>query len=198
LKDLVPDSAYLQDYVRVIDVRKSAKGRVLKVLMNADLDEAAGILGTPATDAEQISEWKPFAEEQPAEEHWRWRLQMAERVAEHLDAEKFGVQAFYIFGSVKNATAGPGSDIDLLIHFGGTEDQRVKLTQWLEGWSQCLDEMNYLRTGYRCGDLLDVHFVSDEDIANHTSYAAKIGAVTDAARELPLKKPMDNPKSTGE
>ena len=59
---------------------------------------------------------------------------------------------------------------------------------WLDGWSLCLDEINYLRTGYRTGGLLDVHLVTDEDIANKTSYAVKIGAVTDAARPLALKK----------
>lgn len=32
--------------------------------------------------------------------------------------------------------------------------------------------------------LLDIHFVTDEDIAKHNSYAIKIGAVTDAARPL--------------
>ena len=52
----------------------------------------------------------------------------------------------------------------------------------------CLDEMNYVRTGYRSGGLLDVHLVTDEDIENKTSYAVKIGAVTDAAKELKLAK----------
>ena len=46
--------------------------------------------------------------------------------------------------------------------------------------------MNYLRTGYRCTDLLDVHVVTDEDIERRTSFAAKIGAVTDAARPLAI------------
>jgi hypothetical protein len=31
-----------------------------------------------------------------------------------------------------------------------------------------------------------VHIVTDDDIAKRTSYAAKIGAVTDAARPLAL------------
>ena len=57
---------------------------------------------------------------------------------------------------------------------------------WLDGWSRSLAEINYLRTGYRTDGLLDVHLVTDEDIARKTSYAAKIGAVTDAARPLPL------------
>ena len=47
--------------------------------------------------------------------------------------------------------------------------------------------MNYLRTGYRTDGLLDVHYVTDADIAGGGNpFAAKIGAVTDAARPLPL------------
>ena len=40
--------------------------------------------------------------------------------------------------------------------------------------------INYLRTGYRSDGMLDVHWVTDEDIEKQTSFAAKIGAVTDA------------------
>ncbi|MFH0944155.1 MAG: nucleotidyltransferase domain-containing protein [Planctomycetota bacterium] len=107
-------------------------------------------------------------------------------MAGHLDASLFGVKAFYVFGSTKNATAGPGSDIDLLVHDGADPEQRRLLSTWLDGWSQSLAEINYLRTGYVSEGLLDVHFVTDEDIARRTSYAVKIGAVTDAARPLPL------------
>jgi len=48
--------------------------------------------------------------------------------------------------------------------------------------------MNFLQTGHRTGGLLDVHIVTDEDIETKTSFAVKIGAVTDAARPLPLKE----------
>ena len=48
--------------------------------------------------------------------------------------------------------------------------------------------MNYLRTGYRSDGLLDVHLVTDEDIEKRTSYAVKIGAVTDAAQLLAAPK----------
>jgi len=116
---------------------------------------------------------------------------MAQRVASQLDPERFGVVGFYIFGSTKNATAGPGSDVDILLHFRGVPKQRQELETWLNGWSLALDEMNYLQTGYRSDGLLDVHIVTDEDIAKRTSYAAKIGAVTDAARPLPMKNAPD-------
>lgn len=120
-------------------------------------------------------------------QYWQWRLHMAESVAADLDPERFGVVAAYVFGSTKNATAGPASDIDLLVHVRGSDEQRLALTNWMEGWGRCLSELNYLRTGYRTDNLLDVHLVTDEDIANKDSYAAKIGAVTDAARELKLR-----------
>jgi hypothetical protein len=112
---------------------------------------------------------------------------MAQRIAATLDAFRFGVKAAYVFGSTKNGTAGPASDIDLLLHVEDAEGERRRaLDTWLDGWSQALAEANYLRTGYRTGGLLDVHCVTDEDLSRGNSYAAKIGAVTDAARPLPL------------
>jgi hypothetical protein len=95
----------------------------------------------------------------------------------------------YVFGSTKNATAGPASDIDLLVHVTGTEEQQQELEAYLKGWSFCLDEVNYLRTGYRVDGLLDVHLVTDDDLARRTSFAAKIDAVTDQARLLPMRRP---------
>ena len=99
------------------------------------------------------------------------------------------MKALYLFGSTKNATAGPQSDIDILVHFHGTKQQRKDLMAWLEGWSNSLSEMNYLRTGYKTPEgLLDVHMITDEDIEKRTSFAVKIGAVTDAPRPLILRK----------
>ncbi len=122
------------------------------------------------------------------EDHWTWRFRIAEKIASALDPKKFGVRAFYIFGSTKNATAGPCSDIDILIHFQGSPDQRKELELWLEGWSLCLGEINYEKTGYQSdAGLLDVHIITDQEIKQKSSFAVKIGAVTDAARELPLK-----------
>ena len=111
---------------------------------------------------------------------------MAERIAASLDPKRFGVVALYVIGSTKNATAGPASDIDLLVHFAGSDDQRKDLLSWLEGWSLALAELNYQRTGYRVDRLLDVHIVTDEDIAQRSSFAVKIGAVTDPAKPLPI------------
>ncbi|MBZ5495076.1 MAG: nucleotidyltransferase domain-containing protein [Acidobacteriia bacterium] len=119
-------------------------------------------------------------------------MRMARHIAAELDREKFAVVALYLFGSTKNATAGVGSDIDILVHFRGSAEQEKELRSWLEAWSQRLAEMNYQRTGYQSDGLLDVHLITDADIENQTSYAVKIGAVTDAAMPLPLKSAVSN------
>jgi len=119
---------------------------------------------------------------------------MVERIANDLDADRFGVKSLFVFGSVKNATAGPSSDIDLLVHDEGAGPKREELVLWLDGWSRSLSEMNNLRTGYKSEGLLDVHYVTDEDIERRTSYAVKIDAVTDAARLLRLGRSGGSPR----
>jgi hypothetical protein len=187
LGQLLPGASPLADVVRVIDVPRQTEGQNLRVLMNADLDSAMGLLAPPEAVIAGPKEGERTAEH-PTDEHWRWRMRMAERIGRELDPETFGVRALYVFGSTKNATAGPGSDIDLLVHFVGDKQQRECLTLWLDGWSRCLSEVNYLRTGYKTERLLDLHIVTDEDVAAGSSYAVKIGAVTDPARPLPLAK----------
>jgi predicted nucleotidyltransferase len=186
LSEILPEYAFLADVLRVIDVSRAADGKVMQVLMNADLDEAVGILTEREEKIGHPETGKALEDGHP-ESYWRWRRRMAEQVASQLDPVRFGVVGFYLFGSTKNGTAGPASDIDVLVHFKGTEVQREDLRLWLEGWSLCLDEINYLQTGYRSGGLMDVHLVTDEDIAKKTSYAVKIGAVTDAAHPLKMK-----------
>jgi pyruvate, water dikinase len=187
LPDILPEAADLAETVRVIDVPHSADGQILRILMNAELEEAVGLLAPAASGiaAAPRDEGHPEA---PIEDHWRWRLRMAERIASGLSPRRFGVKAFYVFGSTKNASAGPGSDIDVLVHVEGSPAQREALVGWLEGWSLCLSEMNYLRTGYRTEGLLDVHLITDADIVARTPFASKIDAITDPARALPLMK----------
>ena len=186
LSRVLPEFAHLEDTVKVVDVPEASGGRVLRILMNADLDEAVAFLVDPR--AEPGSPIVPLeGESKKIKNHWAWRLDMAEHIAARLDGPKFGVKAMYVIGSTKNATAGPQSDIDLLVRFQGTKKQRQELLLWFEGWSLSLAEINFQRTGYRTDGLLDIHIVTDQDIVNKTSYAVKIGAPTDAARPLRLK-----------
>ncbi len=186
LPHVLPEHADVANAVRVIDVSEATGGKVLRILMNADLDEAVGYLVDPRIDP-PLAPLSRELEKKRAENHWAWRLEMAEHIASKLDPDRFGVQAIYLIGSTKNATAGPQSDIDLLVHFRGAQKQRHDLMTWMEGWSLSLDEMNFQKTGLRSGGILDVHIITDEDIAKRTSYAVKIDAVTDAARPLLLK-----------
>ena len=177
LTEILPEFVHLASIVRVIDVPREADGSVLSVLMNDELGEAVGLLvpvGGTSGQQKLVD----------GEDHSRWRMRMAERMAARLGSCHCGIKGLYIFGSAKNGTAGPGSDIDILVHFGGTETERKELQGWFDGWSQALAEMNYLRTGYAAPGLLDVHFVTDTDIAARTSYAAKINALEDGARRL--------------
>jgi len=187
--DLLPEFAHLVNTIHVIDVRDTTDGYILKVLMNAEEDVAIGFLIEPSEQLElKKDDLSSKVDQELSDVHWRWRLRNIERLAEQIDSARFGVKACYLFGSTKNATAGIESDIDILIHFHGTESQRRDLLSWIEGWSLCLSQINYLRTGCKTDGLIDVHIVTDEDIKNRTSYAVKIGAVTDAARPLVIGK----------
>ena len=185
LPEVLPEFEYLADVIKLIDVPRSAAGQVVHVLMNSDLDSAIAMLGAPRERIQGNLE-TPHLTGSSGEHYWRWRFNIAEQIAAQLDPIRFGVKGFYVFGSTKNATAGPESDIDLLVHFVGSAVQRRELEGWLEGWSRCLAEINYERTGCRNDSMLDVHIITDKDIANKNSYAVKIGAVTDAARPLPM------------
>jgi len=185
--DVAPEFESISHAIRLIDVAKATDGMVLRVLLNADLNEAIGVFVNPGDKLSAVHHVGE-ASRQAVDTYWAWRFRMAEHIAGQIDPDRFGVKAMYVFGSTKNATAGPKSDIDLLVHFEGTPEQRKELETWFEGWSLSLAEINYLRTGYATDGLLDVHIITDEDIARKNSYASKIGAVTDPARLLPLGK----------
>ncbi len=188
LIDLLPEYKDMSDVVKVIDVPKNSGGELLHLLMNSDLSEAVAVLMNPEENFFQEKDSQKRSDPSlTPDDYWKWRLRMAEQIGEHLDPDRFGVKALYVFGSTKNATAGPCSDIDLLVHFRGSEKQRKELNLWLEGWSLTLAEMNYERTGYKTEGLLDIHLITDKDIAEKNSFAVKINAVTDSARELKMK-----------
>jgi pyruvate,water dikinase len=185
LKELVPEHARLGKIIRVIDIPEVTRGLVLQIAMNAEREEAVAYLSDETAEA-IAEEPASFVAPSPSGEHSRWRMRMAERIARELDRRRFGVEAMYVIGSTRNATASAASDIDLLVHFRGADAQKRDLLSWLEGWSLSLTETNYMRTGVRTDRLLDVHLVTDEDIQRKSSYAVKIGAVTDAAQPLAL------------
>ncbi len=186
LAEVLPEFRHLAHVVHVVDVAQATGGLVLRVLMNADQERAMGVFGPPAFAQAPPAplERRPATPSLVTDDHWRWRLRMAERIAEQADAERFGIRGMYVFGSTKNATAGPESDINLIVHVTDGAPGRRELEAWLEGWGRGLSEMNYVRTGARTENMLDVHIVTDTDVARQDGAAAKINAVRDPARPL--------------
>jgi predicted nucleotidyltransferase len=136
---------------------------------------------TESAKDEELGELLPT----DADEHWKWRRRMAQMIADRLDFVRFGVVAVYLSGSTRNGSAGPGSDIDLIIHVRGDSQQHRELMAWLEGWGLALAEMNFCKTGFKtecC--FIDLHLVTDEEIANGSSNAVMIGKPCDGAHLL--------------
>lgn len=187
LADLFPQYAHLSNTIRVIDTRQQFHGSILRIVMNGDSDEALAFMDKPEVERKTTGHALQDKAELP-DTDWKWRMQMAEKIASELDSPRFGVGGCWIFGSTKNGTAGPHSDIDLIVHFLGSSEQRQLLEFWLEGWSSCLAEINYQRTGLRVPKMVDAHLITDDELARKTGYAAKIDAMTDAARPLSIKR----------
>lgn len=192
LPEIMPAYSYLGNVVKVIKIPEEFPNKQLVVLMNGDLQKAIAYLEeqsamSAGASFDNIMDDNTAIPENGAndENAWKWRHYMAEQIADKLDMEAFSVKGIYIFGSTNNCTARLNSDIDLLIHFDGTDEQKEKLDTWLRGWSMALSEINYLKTGYKTNGLLDIHYVTDQDIKNKTSFAAKINSVFDPA--LPLR-----------
>lgn len=185
LMQFLPGFSYLSDTIRLIEIPSVSDRMVMRILMNADQNKAVGILmpkTSPALAETDMTEHIDIT----AADHWSWRLDMAEKIAAQLNAKRFGIKAIYLTGSTRTTTAQPGSDIDLLIDFVGNKTQKKELLNWLEGWSLCLDEMNFLRTGFKAGGLLDVDFISDEQLADEEYIISKYGRNKDGLKELPL------------
>lgn len=182
---LLPELKHLENIIKVIDIQSIYKDGCLSIYMNSEQEKALALFEKYENKIEldlTPNKQQPTISNQDV--HWQWRLRNLEKLASKLDPERFGIVGFYVFGSTKNGTARAESDIDVLIHFRGNDSQKQELKLWLEGWSLSLAQMNFVRTGHKTSGLLDVHFVTDKDIADRNSFAIKIGAITDAARPL--------------
>lgn len=192
LETLLPAYADLSHVIKVINVSENYFRKDLVILMNADLEKAIAYLDQPAKPERRPS--SSFLEDPDASpdakdnEGWKWRHYMAEKIAASVDMKAFAIKGIYLFGSTSTCTARLNSDIDLLIHFDGTEKQKQELDIWLKGWGLALSEINYLKTGYQSEGLLDVHYVTDTDIENRDSYAIKINSVYDPAISLRIQE----------
>jgi predicted nucleotidyltransferase len=121
------------------------------------------------------------------EDHATWRRELVDELAAELDVERHGAVALYLVGSTKNGNAGPDSDIDIIIHFRGDENQRRMLDEVLTRWDELARLRHERETGRRSSSAgLDRHIITDDDIARKTSFAAKITSHDDRAHLVRL------------
>jgi predicted nucleotidyltransferase len=168
LLEILPTYKNFKDVVRVIKASDIISGGTLSVIMDGEAGEALAYLKPP--------------------DHLSWRTQKIEEIAEALDPALYGIEAMYLIGSTKEGKAGPTSDIDLLVHFKGTDEQKDKLMAWFDEWGKKLAKENKERTGIETEGLLDVHIITDEDIKNRNSWATHITSPYQSVRKIQLKK----------
>jgi pyruvate, water dikinase len=160
--ELFPEFEYLKDTIYVINIPEATGGKILKILMNAEMEKAVAYLDSPS-EKSSIEQKLEYIYETEKENHWRWRFKIAEKIAENINPARFGIQAIYLTGSTKNASADANSDIDFIIQFAGNDNQKRELLCWFEGWSMCISEINYIKTGIKVHDIVDVHLINDKD-----------------------------------
>ncbi len=168
LKNILSDHKKYQKIIKLVKTSDIMPDGSLSIIMDGEANEALAFLKPP--------------------DHWTWRMKKANELAEKLDAELYGVEAMYIIGSTKDGSAGPASDIDIIVHFKGSEEQKESLMAWFEVEGEKLDKENKQRTGLETGGLLDIHIITDEDINKRTSWATHITSPYMSIKKLPLKK----------
>ncbi len=186
----LPEFEHISNVLRVINVRETTGGGILRLLMNADDDFAMALLTDPTTTANYTSgniSYSAMKSESSAEEALQWRKRMAESVALKLDPKRFGVKEVYLYGTVFNETATSNSDIDLLVHFDGNDEQYKELKVWFEGWNHCLSQLNYNRSGYSIENFLDITFITDNEIKEQKYYSDLMEPANHTAKKMQLK-----------
>ncbi|HEQ78668.1 MAG TPA: pyruvate, phosphate dikinase [Euryarchaeota archaeon] len=155
------------DVVKVYRVSDMSGGGTLSVVMDGDVNQALAYLLPP--------------------DHVQWRLRVVEEIARVLSAPRFGVEALYLTGTTSKFESQKSDDIDLIIHFRGTYNQRQELEVFLREHSSELTTRNRERTGEDVDTMLDFHIVTDEDIANREKWAKRvIGYEGGKAKKIPL------------
>lgn len=144
------------------------------LLLNAITRHIAMFLSLPLQEKER--------KEQP-ESHWEWRLRMAHELCRFAPFQPLQIVSVYVAGSTKNATAGPASDIDLIIVHRAPDTTAIEA--YMKGWSHSLAVWNEVRTGIPQPDgLLDVHLLHEHELDSGSSWATMLRSSENSARLL--------------
>jgi hypothetical protein len=165
LTEFSPEYEHIADTLRVINVPEATNKLYLRILMNADGEEAMALLVDPT----QKSGYSGASTQHHLEkkiEPWQWRQKMAELISEKFPYKKYQSKAMYLTGNTLTNNAGPKHDIDFILHFNGTAEQKKCVLSWFEGWNDALVEQNRELFGYKVEKMIDLQFISDKDIHN--------------------------------
>ncbi|MFW6141504.1 MAG: PEP/pyruvate-binding domain-containing protein [Candidatus Saliniplasma sp.] len=166
LTEILSNHEEYENVVRVVQVSDISSGGSLDVVMDGEANEALAYMRPP--------------------DHWEWRMNKVKEMADKLDTDLYGVKGLYVVGSTKEATAGPRSDIDLIVHISQDKEKKEKLENWFYKWDKKLVDDNKKRTGVHIDNILDVHYVTDKDIKENSSWASHINSRYRSAREIPI------------
>ncbi len=184
LTKLLPDFRHIEGVLKVINIPESYKGRRLRVLLNADKNEAVAFLATSKFKLKRNN--KNNYEKDIHQEPWELRMEIAERIAQYTKKGKYGLIAIYLFGTVFHKSASPGSDIDLLVHYDGKPENLEKLKIWFDAWNLSLSEMIFNQTGLRLNHFLDVIYITNDDLLENEYYADLIDISKNNSKKLKL------------
>lgn len=168
LTEYLPEFGDLEDIVRVIDVRKASGGLVCKILMNAEIDEAMAILA-PSSDQHHLDQYKSGSFDSIDED--KWRLRIAEKVADYIDKDLFSINEIYIVGDCVKGTANSFSKIEMIFIVSRMDDHTSGLTYWLDGFSSYVEDNYFEKTGNRIEELIESKIIMDSDITVQTIQA---------------------------
>ncbi|KYK21777.1 hypothetical protein AYK24_03200 [Thermoplasmatales archaeon SG8-52-4] len=168
LNEILPLYKKYENVIKVLKTKNLMQDGTLNIIMDGEANAAIGYL-------------KP-------QDHWNWRMQKVQELGEKLDPDLYGIEALYLIGSTKTGEAGPASDIDLIVHFKGNDEQKDKLSAWFDEQGKKLDQENKKRTGIETGNLLDVKIITDSDITKRTSWAIHIISPYVSVKKIHLKK----------
>jgi predicted nucleotidyltransferase len=174
LSEILPDYSHLSEIIKVINISESFAGKRLRLLMNADDNEAIGFLTEPSLKFHSTHDTQVVQSTKLKSAPWQIRQEIAFKIAKEIEPMRFGIKRIYLFGTVFHQNASDNSDIDFLVHYDGNEDNRKKMEIWFEAWNLSLSEMLFNQTGIRVNKLLDIFYVTDNDLLENDYFAGLI------------------------
>lgn len=186
LERFLPEYKYLDEVLKVINIRENTNGNILRILMNAMEDKALAYLTMADTKTIFEEQTEYSTDDTIYDEPLQWRKRMSESIAAYLDPVKYGVKGIYLYGSVFSERASADSDIDLIVHFSGTPRQKHDLAIWFDAWNSCLSQINYNKSGYKINKILDIVMIEDNEFETRKYHAELIEPKNHASRKLKM------------